>query len=524
LSHHAARRTATRTLVVGTFVTALIAGLMPAAPSIAASSHSADPASRVAPTTPRLIDAAVRRGEISEAQGALYLSYAFTAPSLVPDAFRSSAPWDGTLPLVELKATLDRLGDAPAAGTARALLRGPSFNCPNFTADKPQQVSTKHFYIQYSRPKLRGLTIGRYAAALEQTWTTEIARFGWAKPPRDPVSYPKHGRYPVRVERLGNGLYGYVSSTRLAGNNPATTWNEHDAVASCMVLNQDYRPFPGTPKDAMEATAAHEFNHSIQFGYGALSGFGSVTTVMVEGGATWMEDEVFDGANDNWNYLWPDFTRPMGVYRVFPYPYWVVFRAMTEPFGTGTRNGGEAIFQTFWEQISKQASTNLVALDKGFKANGSSLARAYHDASIALRFHEGCVATAAPYCLEEGPNYPVGTGQPADLFTLAGTDQATGRKIANDFALNWVGLPTMNGIDLTIDVTAGQGILRASVACLTGDTVTVQSVGDATLSSDATTTVNAGGCNQVSVVISNVKRTAPSPAAITRTTYTITTV
>ncbi len=48
-----------------------------------------------------------------------------------------------------------------------------------------------------------------------------------------------------------------------------------------------------------------------------------------------MEDEVFDGANDNWNYLWPEFTRPMGVYKAFPYPYWVVLRAMAEPFGTG---------------------------------------------------------------------------------------------------------------------------------------------------------------------------------------------
>ena len=104
-----------------------------------------------------------------------------------------------------------------------------------------------------------------------------------------------------------------------------------------MVLNQNFGPFPGTPTNAMRATVAHEFNHSLQFGYGALTGYGSVDSVFVEGGATWMEDEVFDTSNDNYNYLWPSFTTPMGKYAKSPYPYWMVFRAMTEPFGTGDR-------------------------------------------------------------------------------------------------------------------------------------------------------------------------------------------
>ena len=153
----------------------------------------------------------------------------------------------------------------------------------------------------------------------------------------------------MRIESLGSGLYGFVTGTHYAAhkNNPATPWNDRDAIASCMVLNQNFGPFPGTPTDAMRATVAHEFNHSIQFGYGALTGFGSVDSVFVEGGATWMEDEVFDTSNDNYNYLWPSFTTPMGKYAKSPYPYWIVFRAMTEPFGTGTANGGATIFQHF---------------------------------------------------------------------------------------------------------------------------------------------------------------------------------
>jgi hypothetical protein len=70
-----------------------------------------------------------------------------------------------------------------------------------------------------------------------------------------------------------------------------------------MVLNRDYSAFPGTPLAALQATAAHEFNHSLQFGYGAITGANSPDDSFVEGGASWMEDEVFDSSNDNYNYL-----------------------------------------------------------------------------------------------------------------------------------------------------------------------------------------------------------------------------
>ena len=219
-----------------------------------------------------------------------------------------------------------------------------SFDCSSFHASKPNTKSTAALLPAVQRtPRSRASRSNQYGAALETTWGTEIGDFGWARPPKDPVSNPPGGRYPVRIESLGSGLYGFVTGTHYAAhkNNPATPWNDRDAIASCMVLNQNFGPFPGTPTDAMRATVAHEFNHSIQFGYGALTGFGSVDSVFVEGGATWMEDEVFDTSNDNYNYLWPSFTTPMGKYAKSPYPYWIVFRAMTEPFGTGNANGGE---------------------------------------------------------------------------------------------------------------------------------------------------------------------------------------
>lgn len=484
---------------------------------------SAQPApSEHPPATPELIDRAVRHGEISEAQGALYLAWAFTAPARVPDAYVSDTPWSGTLPLLRLRERLTGMGDARAAVAARVALRGTTFDCPGTSGSLPQRKSTAHYYIQYRASALQALSIGAYATALETAWKTEVGTFGWAKPPRDPVRSPPGGRYPVRIENLGTGLYGYVATTHLAGDNPATRWNDRDARASCMVLNRNYEPFPGEPIDALRATAAHEFNHSIQFGYGALSGFGKVTAVMVEGLATEMEDEVFDSSNDSYNYLWPDFTDPMGRYQASPYPYWVVFRAMAERFGDGRRNGSEAVFQTFWEQISKGSTTNLEALAKGFKRKRTTLAAAYHSAAVALRFLVGCSATPRKFCLEEGSGYASAAGPNADHATLgAAPDQLT-RSIANDLALNWIGVPTAAALDLTVTHDGGKGTLRVSIVCRTGGAVDVISAGTATRTNDAAAAgVDLSTCDEASAVISNVKVTDSTPKSVTRTDYTI---
>jgi hypothetical protein len=499
---------------------ALAASLVPS--SVAASGPAEVARPGLPPATPELIDRDVHRGAITPAQGALFLTWALTAPARLPEAYVSDTPWSGTLPLLRLRERLPALGDAPAALAARATLRGTTFSCPGTSGSLPNVRSTKHFYLQFKASALRSLSIRQYASALETAWATEIGSFKWAKPPRDPFRAPPGGRYPVRVENLGSGLYGYVTGTAFAGNNPSTPWNDRDAVASCMVLNRDFGPFPGTPLDALRATAAHEFNHSIQFGYGALTGFGKVTDVMVEGLATWMEDEVFDSSDDSYNYLWPEFTLPMGRYRGSPYPYWVVFRAMTERFGSGRRGGGEAVVQVFWEQISKGSTTNLAALAKGFKAKRSRLSDAYHNASIALRFLVDCSATARRFCLEEGPAYAAAAGGTGDHANLDAAPDSLSRSVPNDFALNWIGLPTAGGLDVTVTHDGGQGTLRVSIACRIGGAVTVTAVGTATSSADASRPgVDLSACDEASAVISNVKLTGPTPGSITRTDYTM---
>ena len=249
------------------------------------------------------------------------------------------------------------------------------------------------------------MKIGGYTSALETTWSTEVVRFGWAAPPKDPRLKVPGGRYLVRIENLGTRLYGYVTSTAV-GDNPHTPWDDRDAVGSCMVLNQNFVPFPGTPQNAMRATVAHEFNHSLQFGYGALTGPTHVKGSWVEGGATWMEDEVFDGSNDNYNYLWPDLRKPMPLFDPrFPYPYWVVFRAMTEPFGGSGAPWRPTDLPLLLGGAEQECHHQQRRVQPGVPRRVLELAAAYHDAGIALRFPIPCGGD--PRALLPGGGYRV---------------------------------------------------------------------------------------------------------------------
>ena len=118
-------------------------------------------------------------------------------------------------------------------------------------------------------------------------------------------------------------------------------------------------------------------------------------------------------------------------------------------------------------------------MNKGFKAKGTSLAEAYHDASIALRFLRNC-SSDRPSRTAWRKARPTPRPSPARTTTCstsAPPTRVTGRQIANDFALNWVGLPTVSGLDLSVTHQGGTGILEVSIACRTGNAVTVTSVG-----------------------------------------------
>jgi hypothetical protein len=474
-------------------------------------------------STPALLAEAVASGELTQAQADLYLAYALTDYARVPEKYQSPVPWDGTLPLLHVR---ERAWQMEASLTKLQIMEAINATCDTSTSTLPTTTSSTHYYVEYGTIG-GGLSINVYTTSLEAAWTKEITTFGWAAPPVKTSNPPPGNRYHVRIDSLGGGLYGYVSSggthAGLVGDNPNTAWSDGDAYATCMVLNSDYSGFPGTPQKALDATTAHEFNHSIQFGYGALSGSNLPDDAFVEGGATWMEDEVFDSANDNYNYLWPTFTMCMGEYTNSPYPYWITWRGLTERYGTGSAGAGEQVMQDFWEETSKNTGDNFSAMSTALSNKGTNLADAYHAYAIAVKFNKTCGGSYAyPYCFEEAAGYLGGHSLPAVQGSIAAVGGSYSGSVQDNYALNWVSLPTSGGpYTVTLQNTSGGGQLRATVVCDNGSVLNRSALPAVVGSGSSTSLVNfnPSGCSSVVAVITNQAQTANNPASCSARSY-----
>ena len=483
------------------------------AAGVSASSGATGEGPRLA--TPDLLDRAVHRGEVGRARADLYLIYALGGDNRLPVQYRSDVPWDGTLPLLHLRRRVQRMDPGAERTTLRSAIEQQALASCGGEVGGANSLDTTHFHIEYGTIG-GGLTANAYGASLETSWTAEVTTFGWAAPPLSSA------RYLVVVANLGSGLYGFVTSTGTpsGGNNPNTSWSDGDARFSCMALNRDYSGFPSSPQASLDSTTAHEFNHSLQFGYGALNG-----TVprdnFVEGGATWMEDEVFDGADDNYNFLWPNFVDGMVTYNASPYPYWIVYRGLTERYGTGAASGGEQVMQDFWELVSKNQANNTTAMNLALVNRGTNLADAYHAVGIAAKFLRACGGGYAyPYCLEEGPAYQAKKGLPAVHKTIASVGGSATGTVEGGFALNWVQIPTAAGAyNLTLGNTGTAGQLRGTAVCDTGSGFSLSPFPSVLGGgqSAAVSGFNSSACSSAVLVITN------QASSSTATSYQVTT-
>lgn len=475
---------------------------------------------------------ALETGEIDHDTYLLYLAYALYDREKLPPAYQSSMPRDFTLPLLEIQQSLDSIRDPAVRAEIESLLAN---TCWIAGDGLTKSYTSAHFYIEYENI-YAGLTIADYASALETAWVTEVGAFGWAAPPL--VIIPEIGpRYHVVIDDLNTiypGLYGYVYSggdyAGLVGNNPNTAWNDVDAYATCMGLNNNYDPalFPSPAINSLQATVAHEFNHAIQYGYGALTGANAPDDNFIEGGATWMEDEVFDAANDNQYYLWPSFNQCMGDYSDDPYAYWITFRGLTEPYGTGAAGAGEQIMQDFWESVSQSALSNaLSAMDQALINRGSTLADAYHHYAVAVKFNKPCGGGYPyPYCFEEGAEYVAKAGPTAVHGAITDIGDRRAGIVQDNYALNWISLPAgVEPIYVTLENNSTGGDLRLSLACDTGAGLRVAQLTETLEAGESGTLHYFGriGCGEIVAVITNLAQTAPDPTSCTPRSYTLTT-
>jgi hypothetical protein len=491
-------------------------------------------------STPDLIERAVRTGDLSRDRANLYLAYALVDYERVPVAYRSDVPYHGTALLLQLRRDVAGMPQGSLRSQVEALLDpDPGSFCDVLSPGPlPDNIESDHFYIEYDATLIggvSGLTIDDYIDSLEHSWLMEIDSFGWWAPPVYEVA-PPGGKYHVRIEpTMAPVLYGYVSNfgkyAGSVGDSPNTSWDDVDADASCMGLNNDYSNFPGSPRRALDATTAHEFNHSIQFGIGGLFGANEPDSAFVEGGATWMEDEAYDSSNDNYNYLWPTFEDDMGEYDDSPYPYWITFRGLTEPFGASVPGGGEDVMQRFWELTSRNEASNLDALNQALVEHGTTLAAAYHAYAIAVKFNKACGRRyVSPYCFEEGPQYvngddvQDGAGETEAHGTIASAGGSFSSSIPDNFSLNWVVLPSTGAYLVTLANTSAGGEMRGSLVCDTGKQLKIEAFpGVAGAGQSLQARSFRKGCKTVVAVITNQAQTASNPSSSVSRTYTLST-
>ncbi|MBU0533349.1 MAG: hypothetical protein KJ887_00915 [Candidatus Omnitrophica bacterium] len=226
-------------------------------------------------------------------------------------------------------------------------------------------LDSANFRVHYTTVGAHAVTAG-YAQNIsdyfEASYTAEVTTLGYSVPPSDigAVNNGGDARYDVYIFDLGSGLYGYTCPEQY----PTTPSYSYIAV------NTDYSwaPVNDDPvSDAVGAakvTAAHELFHAIQFNYDVTEDLWWMETT-----ATYMEDEVYPGVNDNYNYLvyWFDNCDILGLEALVglhEYGNFIFAKRLSEEFT-------DDIIKDIWEEC--QTTDGLTAIDNVLTGEGSTL-------------------------------------------------------------------------------------------------------------------------------------------------------
>jgi len=298
-----------------------------------------------------------------------------------------------------------------------------------------------------------------------------------------------------------------------------------------MVLNDDYSLFFEGAQAALDATTAHEFVHSIQYGYGDAGP--NEDDMWYESSASYMEDEVFDSSNSNYFYLWPVVSNSLGQWPnndepwgISQYSNFLFFRyAAEQTGGTNVAGGGEDVMQRLWENVAAGQEA-LIAYNNALGTKGKNLADLFHNYAIAARFSKACGAGyAAAYCFEEGADYIAAVGAPTPIqgSITTNTGAFTG-SINNHYAANWIDLPlSASPYRVTFSNTATGGQLRGSLVCDTGSAFTVTPFASVIGAGGSTSinSFNTTGCTNAVAVITNQEQTSGNPGSVPTHSYTL---
>ncbi|MCX7359651.1 MAG: DVUA0089 family protein [Alphaproteobacteria bacterium] len=194
-------------------------------------------------------------------------------------------------------------------------------------------IETPNFRVHYTLegPDASTEAYARATAdALEHVLHEQVDRIGWAAPIRDP-----DGRYRAYIGQA-NGNMGYTKPVEMVFDNRNTpNVRERAAARAVFVIDNDFRGMgkKAPPESLMRATATHEFNHVVQFGYDSLEGL----NWLYESTASWTETTTVGADQDATDYVELDYASPGTCWTTtqpgFNYSQWTLLQSLADVYG-----------------------------------------------------------------------------------------------------------------------------------------------------------------------------------------------
>jgi hypothetical protein len=277
------------------------------------------------------------------------------------------APVDATMALRDVALVRDRLSGS-ARRQADALLDRPDDpegdrNGIHYTVPSTTYC-TAHFCVHYVRTTSdappphdangNGVPdwVETNGSVLESLWQKEVVEYGF-NPPKSDIDLASHGpdgRMDIYLaDIVDQGILGYCAP------EPPPNYQFWDVPGYC-VLDNDYSPVQiGAPGLGglleLELTAVHEFFHAIQFGYD----YGD-DTWLLEGTATWIEDEAFGPVHEPYaRFPYSPLRQPQVPIDLYspttPYQYgsWVFWRFLEEYLSGNVSHVNPGVIRRVWE-------------------------------------------------------------------------------------------------------------------------------------------------------------------------------
>ena len=214
---------------------------------------------------------------------------------------------DATLLLRQLALRFHEL-DAADRRTARRILARPTDGSGDpvgfgYTATEATPYCSEHFCVHWvhssgDAPAATDTNgngvpdqVETTSTVFEQVWAAEVDTMGYRAPGGDGTKGGDARLDVYLVDSGKSGVYGYCTT-----DDPIPPAG--GPLPGYCAVDNDFADFGGNSRPLLEVTAAHEFFHAVQFAYDA-----GEDLWFMESTAAWIEDEVYDDVNDNYQFL-----------------------------------------------------------------------------------------------------------------------------------------------------------------------------------------------------------------------------